>query len=141
MLHLYNGISARGVFFPQQPEQELTSYTPWLDYDAPSCLSRAAWKHLDRDRVCVFSTQSPAQTKIYELELKGLSDQSNSIAIDMSRHICQKGVGCPLQKNQMVLFMDDNHITTEFSRHLSTALLLELRAKGALLERDANSEN
>jgi peptidoglycan/LPS O-acetylase OafA/YrhL len=101
--------------------------TPWVPFDVPSCLSRRAarlplatscrfapdWKYITRAR------------RAQDQAARGL----NVRFIDLVDQVCTVGAGrCETEREGMVLFSDDNHLTRSFSQSLGGVLGERLEA-------------
>ncbi len=108
--------------------------TPWPSFDVPSCLSRAAWKSLDRGRHCRFDGVSGEREAVFEIERRELESAGGGIAVDMTEEICRSGMGCAVERDGSVIYHDAHHLTSEFSRSLADPLFekIEELARGGL---------
>jgi peptidoglycan/LPS O-acetylase OafA/YrhL len=92
---------------------------PQLTERAPECLSRAAWLYQDATAACTFVPGPPERPE--EIIAFTESTRAGALVIDMNPAICPHGP-CPLERDGMVLYSDDNHLSATFSRSLASAL-------------------
>jgi peptidoglycan/LPS O-acetylase OafA/YrhL len=101
--------------------------TPRTWFDVPSCLSRRAAK-LPFATPCTFE-RSRALSRV---AIAAQNDAARGLPVafvDMNDLICATP-RCPVIRNGVVVFTDDNHLTASFSR--SVAPVLGARLQGAL---------
>jgi hypothetical protein len=92
---------------------------PQLTEGAPECLSRAAWLSRDATVACTFAPGPPERPE--ETIAFTESTRAGAVVIDMNPAICRHGP-CPLERDGMVLYSDDNHLSATFSRSLASVL-------------------
>ena len=100
---------------------------PRMNFDPLNCLSRAAWKRQESATTCKFFGTDQASTEIFgyfEAEFEGAG---RVMLLDMNRNICPAEGSCLLERGELIVFRDTNHITASFSEHLSPILLKELQ--------------
>ena len=105
--------------------------TPRTWFDVPSCLSR--WTaHLPGAQECVYErarSLSPVAADAQTEAARGLRVRF----VDMNDQICPTA-RCPVMRDGIVVFTDDNHLTATFSRSLATVF-------GERIERAVESAN
>jgi hypothetical protein len=93
--------------------------TPNFSFDAPVCLSRYA-AGLPFANACLYDrtrAYSPAAIAAQNEAARGL----NVTFIDMNDQICTTP-RCPVMRNGIVMFTDDDHLTASFTRSLAPLL-------------------
>ena len=93
--------------------------TPWVPFDVPSCLSRRAAR-LPFATDCRFAPDQAfiAQgQRAQDHAARGL----NVRFVDMNDQVCETG-RCETERGGLVLYSDDNHLTTSFSKSLGPVL-------------------
>jgi SGNH domain (fused to AT3 domains) len=94
---------------------------PWVPFDVPSCLSRRA-AQLPMSTDCRFApdrTFMARGRRAQERAARGLPVQF----VDMNEQVCGAGPGsCATERDGVIRYTDDNHITRSFSRSLSGTL-------------------
>lgn len=100
--------------------------TPWPSFNAPTCLSRAAWQGKDPSQHCIFSTSDFLPDPIYEAEHWQLSLRRKGHLVDMTKVICPDTI-CTVDRDGIVVYHDAHHLTASFSRHVADALFARLR--------------
>ena len=92
--------------------------TPRTWFDVPACLSRQAAR-LFRARTCVYDrgrSLSPVAIDAQTEAARGLG----VAFVDMNDQVCSTAHGrCPVMKDKIVIFTDDNHLTATFSQSVS----------------------
>jgi hypothetical protein len=92
--------------------------TPRTSFDVPACLSRYA-AGLFRARECAYDRARsfiPAAIDAQTDAARGLG----VAFVDMNDQVCSTARGrCPVMKDDIVIFTDDNHLTATFSQSLS----------------------
>lgn len=106
--------------------------TPWLEFDPLNCLSRAAWKGHDSATTCTFRGVERKNREIHDLYVASLAESKVGLVVDLNKEICPKGQDCVLQRENLILYRDSNHLTASFSEYLSSILLENLRASGVM---------
>jgi hypothetical protein len=100
---------------------------PWAPFDVPSCLSRrAAGLPLATD--CTFEPNRGFMARAQRAQdraARGLGVRF----IDMNDQVCDMGGGrCVTERDGLVLYTDDDHISRTFSRSLGPVLGERLEA-------------
>jgi hypothetical protein len=100
---------------------------PWAPFDVPSCLSRrAAGLPLATD--CTFEPNRGFMARAQRAQdraARGLGVRF----IDMNDQVCDMGGGrCATERDGLVLYTDDDHISRTFSRSLGPVLGERLEA-------------
>jgi hypothetical protein len=94
---------------------------PWVPFDVPSCLSRHA-EGLPLAADCRFTPDHAFMARAHRAQdaaARGLRVRF----IDMNDLVCGTGPArCATERDGLILFTDDNHITRGFSRSLAPAL-------------------
>jgi peptidoglycan/LPS O-acetylase OafA/YrhL len=99
--------------------------TPRTWFDVPACLSRRAAR-LPFARACVYERAralSPTAISAQNEAARGLQ----VAFVDMNDQICATA-RCPVMRNGIVVFTDDNHLTATFSRSLAPVLGVRIEA-------------
>jgi hypothetical protein len=93
---------------------------PWVPFDVPSCLSRrAAGLPLSTD--CGFAPDHGFMARAQRAQdrsARGLRVRF----IDMNDQVCGVAARCATERGGVVLYTDDNHISSSFSRSLGQVL-------------------
>jgi len=93
--------------------------TPWVPFDVPSCLSRRAAR-LPLATNCAFDPDRSYLAKAHRAQdraARGLAVRF----IDMLDQVCGTG-RCETERDGLVVFSDDNHLTRKFSESLGGVL-------------------
>lgn len=96
--------------------------TPFVNFDAPTCLSRAQWRGLAPDQLCTFPLD-------FEVKRYGQMAAAEAAAVeaeggrylDFPKSICSQK-NCPTERDGVILFKDRNHITEAFALKLAPSL-------------------
>jgi peptidoglycan/LPS O-acetylase OafA/YrhL len=99
--------------------------TPRTWFDVPACLSRRAARLL-RASACVYDRAG----SLSEVAIDAQTAAARGLGVafvDMNDQICTSSP-CPVVKNGVIIFTDDNHLTASFSRSLSSVLGARLEA-------------
>jgi len=100
---------------------------PWVPFDVPSCLSRRAAR-LPMATDCGFVPDRGFIAHAHRAQdraARGLPVRF----IDLNDQVCGAGpVRCATERGGMILFTDDNHLTSSFSRFLGPVLGARLDA-------------
>ena len=99
--------------------------TPRTWFDVPACLSRRAAR-LPFARACEYDRRSAMSP----LALAAQTDAARGLPVsfvDMNDVICATP-RCPVMRNGVVIFTDDNHLTATFSRSVASILAARLAA-------------
>lgn len=102
---------------------------PRLDFNAPECLSRAAWKKQDHRKLCSLPVQDEMQQNIFALERDVVESYDSVFSLVMNDLICPKQ-NCPVMSGTQVLYSDSNHLTSSYVTTLSGVLKERLRKYG-----------
>jgi hypothetical protein len=100
--------------------------TPFPNTDIPGCLARAAWRHMAGKGACAFSPDPTTAGAILAAENQSVDGQSDAFAMDFTDIICPR-VPCEMERDGYVLYRDDSHLTSRFSRSIGEPLLLGIR--------------
>ncbi len=94
---------------------------PWVPFDVPSCLSRRAAR-LPGSHDCTFSPDREFMARAQAAQTEAARGLSVHF-IDMNDLVCGAGPApCRTQRDGVVLYTDDNHITRSLSRALGGEL-------------------
>jgi peptidoglycan/LPS O-acetylase OafA/YrhL len=97
--------------------------TPHAEYDISQCLAQAAW---DGRTVCApLSRDSALSPLVYQAEVSGAANLPNVKFVDMTDDICSPNI-CDLQRGNVILYRDSNHLTASYAESLSDALKKKL---------------
>ena len=95
--------------------------TPFLPERAPRCLSRAEWLGKDKATACAFAPVGAPSGIIEQIAVEEMERSGTGAVVDMGSAICPRGP-CGYERNGLVLFLDDHHLTATFSRSLAPEL-------------------
>jgi len=94
---------------------------PWVPFNVPSCLSRAA-AGLPFATGCAFVPDreySAHARRVQDIAARGIPVRF----VDMNDRVCGAGPGrCATERGGLILYTDDNHISRSFSRSLGPEL-------------------
>jgi len=93
--------------------------TPWVPFDVPSCLSRRAAR-LPFASDCRFEPDLDFIAQARRAQDRAASGL-NVRFVDMNDVVCEAGP-CPTERDGLVVYSDDNHLTRSFSRSLAPVL-------------------
>jgi hypothetical protein len=99
--------------------------TPRTWFDVPACLSRQAAR-LPGARECVYDRARSLSNIAVEAQTEAARGLGVAF-VDMNDQICDQA-RCPVMRNGVIIFTDDNHLTASFSASVAPVL-------GARLER------
>jgi hypothetical protein len=96
--------------------------TPFPGFDVPTCLARAAWRGQSADALCSYprAAEEARSAGVVAAETAALR-ASGWPYLDLSDAICSRS-DCETERDGMILFLDRNHITTQFALHLQPEL-------------------
>lgn len=100
--------------------------TPWLDFSAPTCLSRADWQGNNPSSQCILKQLPDNPDLIFDAESTELSSLHNGFTIDMTKVICPN-IPCLIERDGFILYHDSHHLTASFSRHIADQLMEKLQ--------------
>ena len=102
--------------------------TPSLDVEVPVCLARQNWQPLDALKSsCQTSVERDGDKAVYVAQVEAASQYRNVFFIDMLPYICE-GQTCPVERDGIIVYRDDNHLSTSFTQTLADELLSEIDA-------------
>ena len=100
--------------------------TPWIERDAPDCLSHAAWLNRDPSVACRFSIPSQAEDPLHRSQDAVVAKFTNAFSVDMNNTICDRDE-CSVYENGITKFSDRHHLTKTYSLTLADDLEKKLR--------------
>jgi peptidoglycan/LPS O-acetylase OafA/YrhL len=93
--------------------------TPIPGFNIPECLSRREWQpRIYAPSRCVFTRDSALNADIYALEQDVISGYPSVHMADFTASICPQEL-CQPEKDGLVIYRDDNHLSTEFVEQLA----------------------
>ena len=92
--------------------------------DVPSCLSRADTA-LVSTWDCSLRMSRDENDEVIVAETRALADSPNASAVNMNALICPEAE-CPTDRDGVIIYSDDNHLTATFSEQLSDSLSAQL---------------
>lgn len=93
--------------------------TPRPGFDVPRCLARAAWR---QSGGCDPVKRSDAlDPDVFRAEQRSLQGRSNAFLLDLTDSICG-AEACELQRQGMIIYRDENHLTARFAETLAEPL-------------------
>lgn len=95
--------------------------TPALNFSAPNCLSRAAWRQKNPVDECSYNIDSAINSEVDAIEASAVETFQNARRIDMTRYICPDEP-CRVETSDVIVFSDESHLTTSISRSLADVL-------------------
>ena len=115
--------------------------TPHLPFDGPDCLAehagRPAW--LGLRRACRAQIDDPHSNQVYRWLGEAAGRFGNVSMLDMNAQICPGGM-CSAERDGLVVFRDNQHLTGSFAASLGPALAgkLGIGAAAATVNRNAS---
>lgn len=96
--------------------------TPFPGFDVPTCLARASWRGEPSDRSCTYlrSDEEARSSGIAQAESQAAKAQGAPF-LDLSDAICP-GPVCETERDGVILFLDRNHISVDYSMRLKPEL-------------------
>jgi len=94
--------------------------TPQPNFDVPVCLSRAAWQFW-RDESCTFDRTAGLLTEVAAAEAEAVANLRYVKLVDLTPYICA-GDPCPVTRDGMIIYRDEDHLSTQYSAFLAPAL-------------------
>jgi peptidoglycan/LPS O-acetylase OafA/YrhL len=96
--------------------------TPHPGFHVPECLSRAEWRAtFGIDTSCDFRNEPAAADARWEDQVEAAQGLENVFTLDMTDRLCV-GERCPAIADGIVLYRDDNHITTSFAEAMTPVI-------------------
>jgi hypothetical protein len=93
--------------------------TPIPGFNIPECLSRREWQpRIYAPSECSFARDSALQAGIYALEKDVISAYPTVQMADFTAAICAQST-CQTEKDGLVIYCDDNHLSAGFAAHLA----------------------
>jgi peptidoglycan/LPS O-acetylase OafA/YrhL len=99
--------------------------TPVPDVDIPSCLSRPFILHLETRHRCSSLRESALDENAFTAELNASQSFRHVSIIDLVNDFCDQTI-CPATRNGIVVYRDNDHISDDFARSLSSELARHL---------------
>jgi peptidoglycan/LPS O-acetylase OafA/YrhL len=106
--------------------------TPRTWFDVPACLSRQA-AGLPGAGECTYDRARSLSPVAIDAQIRAASGLNVAI-VDMNDEICGAG-RCPVMRDDIVYFTDDNHLTATFSRSMASVFGSRVEAAIAKLSR------
>ena len=102
--------------------------TPQLyKYDVPNCLMRAIYHNQQRTSACGMNRTDVYSLQLHSAERNAADGLSLVTLLDLTAYFCDENF-CPAIKNNMVVYLDRNHISLDYAKSLSPVLLPHLVA-------------
>ncbi|HET6725390.1 MAG TPA: acyltransferase family protein [Gammaproteobacteria bacterium] len=103
--------------------------TPLLPFNGPACLAPRSWLYmaLSPKSACVAPAASARSDVVYRALQMAADNFMNVSVVDMNDAVCPDGE-CRAERNGMVVFRDERHLSATFARSLATALEVHLQA-------------
>jgi hypothetical protein len=98
--------------------------SPRPGFDVPVCLSRAAYRDLPLDG-CHLSRDVAVDSGSFAAEQRAARGLSHVSLVDFTDLICD-ATDCPVLRDGMVVYSDDNHLTATYARSLAPAMTSRL---------------
>jgi peptidoglycan/LPS O-acetylase OafA/YrhL len=107
--------------------------TPIPGFNIPECLSRQAWQPwIYGSSACTFARDGALHADISTLEQTVIADYPSAHMADFTASICPQD-RCQPEKDALVIYRDDNHLSAEFAAQLAPewqTLLASLKLAG-----------
>ncbi|MGM9480038.1 acyltransferase family protein [Roseateles sp. NT4] len=96
--------------------------TPFPGFDVPTCLARASWRGQSPDSSCTYlrADEEARSSGVAGAESQALKERGVPF-LDLSEAICP-GAVCETERDGLILFLDRNHISVDFSMRLKPEL-------------------
>jgi len=101
--------------------------TPLPPFDVPTCLARALRHQSSFPARCAFAASPALSPGVFQAEQAGAHGIPGVGFIDMTPSLCDDHT-CPVMREGVVVYRDDQHLTGSFSASLAEALEGRLRA-------------
>lgn len=102
--------------------------TPSLEVEIPICLARQSWQPFNMLKSpCQTTALRDGDKAVYSAQVNAASRYDNVFLIDMLPHICE-GQTCPVERDGLIVYRDDNHLAAGFTQTLADELLSEINA-------------
>ena len=108
---------------------DLVRATPDLPFNGPACLAQQSWLRgtLAMHHACEAPASSPQNTNVYRWLGEVARRYRNVNTIDMNGWVCPGGE-CKAQRDGMIVFRDNQHLTASFVQSLSGDFAKRLQA-------------
>lgn len=105
----------------------LVRATPRLPFNGPDCLAARQWRLslLDFSNDCRARAQSPENVDVYSWLKQAASGFGNVAIVDMNDFVCPQLV-CAAERENQIVFRDNQHLTASFARSLGKDLALKM---------------
>jgi peptidoglycan/LPS O-acetylase OafA/YrhL len=87
---------------------------PVPGHHIPECLSRAAWRSLDGDRLCGFPRSTAIRGDVRDAEHGAASERAGAKVVDLSDMFCGEA-RCDARRDGFVLYRDSNHVAGRYA--------------------------
>jgi hypothetical protein len=94
--------------------------SPRPGFDVPVCLSRAAYRGVPLD-TCRLSRAIAVDSEAFAAEQRAARSLPHVSLVDFTDLFCES-TECPLVRDSMVVYSDDNHLTATYARSLAPAM-------------------
>jgi peptidoglycan/LPS O-acetylase OafA/YrhL len=98
--------------------------SPRPGFDVPVCLSRAAYRDLPLDG-CHLIREFAVDSGSFAAEQRAARGLSHVSLVDFTDLICD-ATDCPVLRDGMVVYSDDNHLTATYARSIAPAMTSRL---------------
>ena len=111
----------------------LVRATPRLPFNGPDCLAARQWRPslLDFSSGCSAAAQSRQNADVYSWLTQSASGFANVTPLDMNDLVCPNGI-CAAEREDEVVFRDNEHMTASFAGSLGKDLALKMDARVGL---------
>jgi hypothetical protein len=101
----------------------LVQSPPTLPFDGPACLSRERWRpdFLSRPQRCIAVAADLHRREVHAWIAQAAAGHDNVHLVNMDDLICPAGQ-CSAERDGMVIFRDNQHVTASFAASLGNAL-------------------
>ena len=108
---------------------DLVRATPDLPFNGPACLAQQSWLHgaLAMRHACEAPASSPQNANVYRWLGEVARRYRNVSTIDMNGWVCPGGE-CKAERDGMIVFRDNQHLTASFVQSLSGDFAKSLQA-------------
>jgi hypothetical protein len=97
--------------------------TPHPGFSIPDCLS----KHVSAPDACAFDAAHAVDAKLVEAEQRAVDEDRNARYVSTFDLLCDRTI-CPAERDSVVRFQDDHHISQKFAQSLASEISKRLTA-------------
>ncbi len=99
--------------------------TPDIGFDAPACLSQAAWQNRSPVQQCRYDLNAATAVPVDRAERAEVARFKHAYHLDLTDVICAQSP-CPVVQNGTIMFSDDSHLTATYSDSLADEIARRL---------------